>query len=502
MSSETLSRIESRHADVSGAEAVVDVQQISKLYHVYATPQDRLRQFVFPRLQRLTGRTEGRYFREFHALHDVSFTVARGQTFGIVGKNGSGKSTLLQIICGTLAPTSGSVRTVGRLAALLELGAGFNPEFTGRENVYLNGTVLGLSKEQIDQRFDQIASFADIGDFIDQPVKTYSSGMYVRLAFGVIANVDADILVIDEALAVGDAYFVQKCMRFLTSFMEQGTLLFVSHDTGAVQRLCSQAVLLDKGQVQMIASPKRVAQRYLARLYSEHQDTDGHGTTTATQAADDAPTSAGGPGQPAPDQASANQPQGQASHAASRPADSNGWGRDMRQEWINQTPYRSDIEIFRFQPSGEGFGTGLARVTDVRLTDTTGKAVQWAIGGEPIRLQIEVHADIAMDSPIVGFEFKDRLGQTIFGDNTHLATLETRQPVVPGQFIRASFSFHMPAMQPGDYSVSVAIADGSQDSHVQHAWMHDALIVRVHNESICFGLVGVPMQEIALDIVN
>lgn len=208
----------------------ISVQDVSKRFRVFAKPADRLKAAVRHRIgglaklvpARLLG-TEGA--SEFHALQHVSFHVQKGETIGIIGRNGSGKSTLLQIICGTLTPSGGRVVINGRVAALLELGAGFNPEFTGRENVYMNAALLGLSKAQIEERLDAIFAFADIGGFVDQPVKTYSSGMYVRLAFAVIAHVDADVLVIDEALAVGDAFFTQKCMRFLRAFMERGTVL-------------------------------------------------------------------------------------------------------------------------------------------------------------------------------------------------------------------------------------------------------------------------------------
>ena len=216
---------------MSSDDIAIRVENLSKCYTLYDAPRDRLKQFVLPRLQRGIGKPSRNYYREFWALKDISFEIRKGETVGIIGRNGSGKSTLLQILCGTLTPNSGTVAINGRVAALLELGAGFNPDFTGRENVYMNGSVLGLTKEQIDARFDEIAAFADIGEFLFQPVKTYSSGMYVRLAFAVIAHVDAEILIIDEALAVGDAFFVQKCMRFLRDFMTRGTVLFASHDT-------------------------------------------------------------------------------------------------------------------------------------------------------------------------------------------------------------------------------------------------------------------------------
>jgi len=202
------------------SDFVIKVEDLSKCYQIYDQPGDRLKQFLFPRLQDALGMHPRAYFHEFWALRSASFEVKKGETVGIIGRNGSGKSTLLQLICGTLAPSSGSIETKGRIAALLELGSGFNPEFTGRENVYMNAAVLGLGKNEIDACFDDIVAFADIGEFIEEPVKSYSSGMMVRLAFAVIAHVDADILIIDEALAVGDAFFTQKCMRFLRNFMK------------------------------------------------------------------------------------------------------------------------------------------------------------------------------------------------------------------------------------------------------------------------------------------
>jgi len=233
---------------MSSDQVAIQISKLSKCYEIYDAPRDRLKQFILPVLQRKTGRSPKRYFREFWALRDVSFDVMKGETIGVIGRNGCGKSTLLQMICGTLSPTEGSIRTQGRIAALLELGSGFNPEFTGRENVYLNAAVLGLTRSEIEARFDAITAFAEIGEFIEQPVKTYSSGMMVRLAFAVIAHVDADILIVDEALAVGDAFFTQKCMRFLRQFMKTGTVLFVSHDTSAIVNLCSRAILLEHGK--------------------------------------------------------------------------------------------------------------------------------------------------------------------------------------------------------------------------------------------------------------
>jgi lipopolysaccharide transport system ATP-binding protein len=226
------------------------VRGLSKAFAVYANPRDRLKQFVMPRLQRLAGQAPRQYHQDFWALREVSFQVGRGETVGIIGRNGAGKSTLLQIISGTLSQSAGSVETRGRIAALLELGAGFNPEFTGRENVYMNGAILGLDADEIDRRFDEIAAFADIGPFIEQPVKTYSSGMFVRLAFAVQACVDPDILIVDEALAVGDIGFQYKCFKRMESLRDRGvTILMVTHGTGSVLEYADRCIVMDGGRI-------------------------------------------------------------------------------------------------------------------------------------------------------------------------------------------------------------------------------------------------------------
>lgn len=229
---------------------LVHVERVAKCYQIYAQPQDRLKQALHRRVRRLLPLQDRQFFREFWALRDVSFSVGRGETVGILGRNGSGKSTLLQIICGTLASTAGEVRTNGRIAALLELGAGFNPEFTGRENVLLNASILGIEPESMEERLAKVIEFSGLGDHIDQPMKTYSSGMHARLAFSAAIHVDPAILIVDEALSVGDAGFQLKCMMRMRELQEDGvTILFVSHDTGSVIRLCDRAMVLDQGRV-------------------------------------------------------------------------------------------------------------------------------------------------------------------------------------------------------------------------------------------------------------
>lgn len=254
---------------MSSEDSSIQVKDLSKRYEIYSQPADRLKQMVLPRMQRAIRRPSRAYFNEFWALRDVSFNVRRGETIGIVGRNGSGKSTLLQMICGTLTPTLGEVTVNGRIAALLELGAGFNPEFTGHENVRLSGLLYGLSEEELRNRYDAILDFAEIGNFIDQPVKTYSSGMYVRLAFAVAINVSPDILVVDEALSVGDEAFQRKCFARIDAIRKAGaTILFVSHAASTVSELCNRALLLDRGELLTQGSPKYVVSRYQKLLYS------------------------------------------------------------------------------------------------------------------------------------------------------------------------------------------------------------------------------------------
>lgn len=440
------------------APIAIKVRGLSKCYQIYEQPEDRLKQALLPRMQRLFGREGRRYYREFWALRDVGFDVRKGETVGVIGRNGSGKSTLLQIICGTLTPTAGDVEVNGRVAALLELGSGFNPEFTGRENIYMSGAVLGLTREQVDARFDDIVAFADIGDFVGQPVKTYSSGMYVRLAFAVIAHADADILVIDEALSVGDVFFGQKCMRFLRKFQESGTVIFVSHDAAAVVNLCDRAIMLEHGCMSMEGDAKAVSEAYHAAA-----------SYALTVQRTEAPP----------------------------PAVVDGT-IDPRADLISRSQLRNDIEVFRFDPNRSGFGDGSAKVVSARLSDGQGKPMSWIVGGEVVRLVITGQANTALHNPILGFFLKDRLGQHLIGDNTYLAYSASPVPIAAGQGIEAVFEFNMPILPRGQYSFDIAIANGTQEEHVQADWVHDAIVLESHSSSVSTGLVGIPMRVINL----
>jgi lipopolysaccharide transport system ATP-binding protein len=251
----------------------IKVENLSKCYNIYNQPQDRLKQSIYPKIQTLLRKTPRMYYHEFWALHQVSFEVPKGQTIGIIGRNGSGKSTLLQMISGTLTPTNGKVHTQGRIAALLELGSGFNPEFTGRENVYMNAAILGLSKHETDLKFNDIAAFADIGEFIEHPVKIYSSGMVVRLAFAVQTMLDPDILIVDEALAVGDEKFQRKCFQRLDELKKQGTtILFVSHSGPQIIESCDKAILLEHGKRILFSDPVTTVRAYQKLIYAQTEE--------------------------------------------------------------------------------------------------------------------------------------------------------------------------------------------------------------------------------------
>jgi lipopolysaccharide transport system ATP-binding protein len=448
----------------------IEVSNLGKSYQMYDQPSDRLKQML------MGGRKQ--YYKEFWALKGVGFQIKKGETVGIIGRNGSGKSTLLQMICGTLNPTEGEVKVNGRVAALLELGAGFNPEFTGVENVYMAASLYGLSRQEVDQRFEAIATFADIGEHIHQPVKTYSSGMYVRLAFAVIAHVDADILVVDEALAVGDAVFTQKCMRFIRKFKENGTLLFVSHDMGSVLNLCERAVWLHSGQVRQMGEAKSISEAYLQYTLQEV-----YGNEAQLQAIEKPE------GNVWHDQAQHSDDALSSEHQKSQPTD----GPAL-------LDYQAQAQVHQNLHEANGWKSGAGEIVTVNMTvigqNMTGNDV--LKGGETIRMSITALAHEDMARPILGFLVRDKLGQDLFGENTLPFTNLQPQPVTAGEQIQADFTFKMPMLPNGDYTVMTSLADGDLYNHVQHHWLHNALIMHVVSSKVRYGLVGVQFSEMQL----
>jgi lipopolysaccharide transport system ATP-binding protein len=437
-------------------DIAISVKNLSKCYEIYSSPSSRLKQFIVPKLKQLLGKKSVNYYREFWALRDISFEVKRGETVGIIGSNGSGKSTLLQMICGTLTPTTGTVQTYGRVAALLELGAGFNPEFTGRENVYLNATVLGLSIEEIDARFEAIAAFADIGEFIDQPIKTYSSGMSVRLAFAVQSQIDPDIFIVDEALSVGDAKFQAKCFDRLRQLKENGTcILLVTHSSEQIVSHCTQAILLSKGVQLETGKPKDVVNRYLDLLFgkekvaianvdTEKPDSD---TQTVLQAEDYSLSSTG-------------------DKFSMRPG-------------YNPHEYR--------------WGDGTATILDYFLAADSAHYPSAVSTGQSITLALTVQLLKDFHRPILGITIKTKEGVTVYGANTEtLGCKAFGEAGSMGSVIQvvAAFKCNLAA---GDYFISLGLASKHGEEVIPHDRRYDSIHLQVRPNDQFFGLANLAL---------
>ncbi|MEA5411692.1 ABC transporter ATP-binding protein [Synechococcus sp. BA-120 BA3] len=409
------------------------VSDLGKCYQIYAKPTDRLKQALW--------RGRRNYYREFWALRNVNLEVRRGETLAIIGRNGSGKSTLLQMICGTLAPTEGSIRTSGTIAALLELGSGFNPEFTGIENVFLNASLLGLTQEQTSARLDDIQAFADIGDFVHQPVKTYSSGMLVRLAFAVVAHVDPSVLIVDEALSVGDAVFGQRCMRFIRRFTEKGTLLFVSHDLNAVSSLCERAIWIDSGRVQMDADTAPIITAYTRSCHeASNAEIDLADRLTDVHSF---------------------------AHGASSENASSGLTTEHKSKTIiiqrdgastQGSDPGEDIQAGMADWDAErDYGDGRATIINVVMRDKNGVITTTPKCGESIKLEISVRSNAFVERFLVGFFVRDRTGQIVFAEST----ADRESLAVEGnKIVAVSFEFVMPFLRAESYSLSTAVSNG------------------------------------------
>ncbi|RCW67352.1 ABC transporter ATP-binding protein [Pseudorhodoferax soli] len=441
---------------MSSDDVAVRVERLSKCYQIYERPSDRLKSFLMPRVRRWAGQPQKAYCREFWALRDVSFDVARGETVGILGRNGAGKSTLLQLVCGTLSPTGGTVETRGRVAALLELGSGFNPDFTGRDNVYMNAALLGLTKQETDARYDAIVGFADIGDFVDQPVKTYSSGMMVRLAFAVQAQVEPDILIVDEALAVGDAKFQARCFERLRQLKENGTsILLVTHSTEQIVTHCSRAILLSDGGVLDAGEPRRVANRYLDLLFGRER-------TVKPSAAPLPPADA-----PA---------------ATARAAFPLSFHEDVFAQHAGYNPHE-----YRW-------GDGSAAILDFYLAadDTLYPAV--LSSGQSIRLGVSIRFQRDLIRPILGVTIKTKEGVTVYGANSE--TLDAQALKVLGQsdsLVAVEMAFTCRLAQ-GDYFISLGVATRAGEDIVPHDRRYDSIHLQVGPDARFFGLANLDLS--------
>lgn len=418
-------------------EHAVEFERVSKSYSIYESPGDRLKELLT--FQRR------RFHKDFWALDEVSFEIRRGETFCIVGENGSGKSTLLQIVARILQPTKGSVTVQGRVSALLELGAGFNPEFSGRDNVYLNGAILGLTARQIDQRYRQIEDFAEIGDFINRPVKTYSSGMAVRLAFAVAIHVDPEILLVDEALAVGDMYFRQRCLRKVHELRARGiTILFVSHAIGDVKALGDRALWLDRGRAREIGETDVVVAKYLAAMSEK---------------------------------------------------DSAWLSLKKRSDRPARAPGAQAAEIVETIPNiDHRYGDGRAVVLGIAALDAQGNPLQLIEPLSQIVVRISVRAAGPVEMPIVGFMMRNHLGVDFAGTNTAREGHEL-PPMLAGDIHTVDFHIDLPELYPSSFSFSPAIADGTLEAYQMCDWIDNAITLQMgHGEGQIYGYLHLPCR--------
>lgn len=416
---------------------VADFRRVSKSYPIYRKPVDRLRELLT--LNRLS------FHRDFWALRDVTFDVRRGETFCIIGENGSGKSTLLQILAGILAPTSGTVAVNGRVAALLELGSGFNPEFTGRDNVYLNAAILGLSRKEIDGRYHSIEQFAEIGDFINQPVKTYSSGMAVRLAFSVAIHVDPEILLVDEALAVGDIYFRQRCMRKVHELRSRGvTILFVSHSMGDVKAIGDRTLWLDKGAVRSLGPTDQVVSHYLAAMAM----------------------------------------------------------KDTSYLELKEPAKRSGCVLNAHAPEtvthipnvDHRHGDGRAEVIGIGIYQVTGEPLPFLRPDSRIVVRISVKANDRIASPNVGFMLRNHLGVDFSGTNALREGVEL-PPMIPGDISTVDFHVSIPTLYPAHFSFSPAIAEGNLHHYKMCDWIDNAITLQMGQaDEPVYGYIHLPCK--------
>jgi len=422
-------------------DITIKTDNISKVYKLYKKQSDRVRETFHP--------FRKQYHEPFKALDELSVQVNKGESVGIIGRNGSGKSTLLQIICGILSPTSGDIEVNGRVSALLELGAGFNPEFTGVENIYLNASILGFSREETDRKFDQITAFADIGDFVYQPVKTYSSGMYVRLAFAIAVHVNPEILIVDEALAVGDIFFRQKCIQHMQNFMHGCTKLIVTHDMQAVANMCDRVIVLSKGRKIFEGSPLRGIEYYTKIMHNDLFE-----TAVCIPPVEMKENRIEGDGVAIVDWVDV-------------PEDSRGGAREVIIEKVKITSGDEDSAL-------------------VVKTD------------DPLVLHFWVHATSFKENIIFGYTIKDRVGNAIFGENTCEAP---NGPVDLGKghhHIRLGISW--PEVYPDEYTITFGIGEGTHPmNHTIQCWAHNMISVSsISPEKCVHGLFNNPVTHLEI----
>lgn len=401
-------------------DITIDVKNIVKAYKLYNKPTDRLKESLIK---------NSCYHKDFYAVNDISFSVKKGETVGIIGKNGAGKSTLLKMITGVLTPTSGTINLSGTVSALLELGTGFDAERSGIDNIYLNGRIKGLSRQEIDNSLESILNFADIGDFIYQPIKTYSSGMLVRLAFATAINVNPEILIVDEALSVGDVRFQQKCYRKIREFKQNGTVLFVSHDTGAITSFCDRVIWLDDGRIYKTGDPMPIIEEYLTFMRYEIKKDDvvhrekSDGTIEVRESEESSAVS------------------------------------DENNTYVLE------------------FGNEAANFTKITLLDDKHNLISQIKMGQIIIIKMEMEVRRQIEYPILGFNIKDMLGNELVVTNTVFEKI-TLPILEQGEKYCFEWRFQFPNLHAGDYPIDIALAEGTYQNHEQIHFVTDALILK------------------------
>lgn len=419
-------------------ENIIQVQNISKKYNLYEKPQDRFKEAIGLEKKKSLH-------REFYALNDVSFDVRRGETVGIIGTNGAGKSTLLKIITGVLKPSSGKIEVNGKVSALLELGAGFNQEYTGMENIFLNGRMMGFSREEMQAKVDNIVEFADIGDFIYQPVKMYSSGMFARLAFAVAINVEPDILIVDEALSVGDVFFQNKCFKKFEDLRSKGiTILFVSHDIASVRQMCSRVLWIDSGQEKIFDNAEKVCDMYMdeKRMAMNENATVGEETKYPHMYA--------------------------------------------------QTVTKS-VKYPKIENRIDRFGSQKLEIISAFIQDQTGQNVNTMYVDQKYTTHVvfKLHED--MDQLICGFSFENNKGLPLYDINNFINQQEQIKGK-KGDIIEVVYDFKLPRIMKGLYLVCTAIAQGSQENHVMLTWLHSVMQIEVVNRGFNSSYIEIPSE--------
>lgn len=438
---------------------VITVQNLTKMYKLYDNPMDRVK-------EALSARGRKRY-KEHYALRDINFTVRQGETVGIIGTNGSGKSTILKIITGVLSPTEGSVRVDGRISALLELGAGFNPDYSGIENIYLNGTMLGFSRDEMTEKLDEIIEFADIGDFINQPVKTYSSGMFVRLAFAVAINIDPEVLIVDEALSVGDVFFQAKCFRKFEEFKANNkTILFVSHDLGSINKYCDRAILLNKGHVVEEGTPKEIIDIYKKILVNQYDE-------EAEQSQEEGQTDKG------PEEAGESGAVPEAS-AVSDPDDNVS---------DHEEPEQADAVLwksrFNVNPSIVEYGDKKAEIIDFCMLDANGIITNSIEKDKEFRIKMKILFHDTIEEPIFAYTIKDRMGNDLTGTNTLYEEINVGAKHA-GDVTEVTFRQIM-TLHGGEYLISLGCTSYEQMDFVVYHRLYDAFNLTVISQKNSVG---------------